>query len=329
MAILPSSCCQSGIRAGFLPAPETFQELLEALTSPKEDAIEMDTVKAEVGADALFFLLGDVEAEQDLAVAVGRELVDEPPHALGLLVPQDVGELARRGVDRLRQLLVVHVGPAAGGLAPLGDDQVARGAAEEAGERGRLVERSPPQALQRDAEGLLVQILGEIRRGAQTAQQIEDAPAVAQDERLLGGGIARRDPPDKVGGNLRLAGLESRIRPHGAHRASDRPCRKSSEEIPYHTSGSAELALARRATWDLLKESPSRTRRPRDRMRDSPWERTASRRSPPAPPEPSRKSPGPRRTWFARSHGLGRGTRNCWQLRCSRPAYPAHPEYLE
>src|SRR5947199_10032247 len=122
MAILPSSCCQSGIRAVFLPAPETFQELLEALTSPKEDAIEMDTVKAEVGADALFFLLGDVDAQQDLPLAHGRELVDETPRALGLLTSQDVGELARRGLDRLRQLLVVQFGREAGGLAPFGDD---------------------------------------------------------------------------------------------------------------------------------------------------------------------------------------------------------------
>src|SRR3954468_10065557 len=139
-----------------------FQDFLETLASPEKDAVEMEAVEAEVGADGSLLFLGHVETQEELPVAVGGELADEPPHGLGLLVLEDAGERARRGVDRLGQLLVVRVGPAAGGLAPLGDDQVARGAAQESRKPGRLVESPLPQALQGDAEGLLMEVLRQL-----------------------------------------------------------------------------------------------------------------------------------------------------------------------
>src|SRR5262245_60765913 len=115
-----------------LPLLEALQELLEALAGSEEHAVEMEAVQPEIGADALLLLLGDIEAQEELAVAVGRKLADQLPHEPGFLVEKDGRELAGRWVDHLLQLLLVGVRTAACRLAPLGRHQVARGAAEEA-----------------------------------------------------------------------------------------------------------------------------------------------------------------------------------------------------
>src|SRR6185295_5671058 len=102
----------SGSRPGG-PDRRALQQLLEPLLGPEEDAAEMNAFETEIGTDALPLLLGDVEAEQDLPVAVGGQLGDQAPHGFGLLVEEDRRERARRGMDRLGQLLVVSLGPAA------------------------------------------------------------------------------------------------------------------------------------------------------------------------------------------------------------------------
>src|SRR6185369_1137651 len=141
-----------------LPQPPALQGLLESLPGAEEDAVEVQAVEAQVRAEALLVLVGDVVAQEKLPVAVGRERADELPHGLRLLVEQDRRELARRRVNRLRQLLIVRVGPPAGRLAPLGGHQVARRAAEEARQPGRLLEALLPQPLEHDAERLLMEV---------------------------------------------------------------------------------------------------------------------------------------------------------------------------
>ena len=97
-----------------------LQDLFEALAGAEEDAVEMKTVEPEIGAEPLFRLLSDIVAEQKLAVAVGRELADQAPHGLSLLVEQHRGKLAPRRMNRLRQLLLVRVGPPPAGAKATG-----------------------------------------------------------------------------------------------------------------------------------------------------------------------------------------------------------------
>src|SRR5262249_47165521 len=105
----------------------------------------MEAVEAEVGADALLVLFGDVETQEHLPVAVDRQLAEEAAHVVRLLAHEDGLELPGRRMDGLREELVVGVGAPAHGLAPLGEEEVARGAAKEAGEPGGLLEDAAPK----------------------------------------------------------------------------------------------------------------------------------------------------------------------------------------
>src|SRR5947209_12372709 len=119
---------------------EALQELFEALAGPEEDAVEVQTFEPEVGANTVLVLLANVEAQQELPVAVGGELADQPSHHRGLLVQQHGLELARRGRHGLGELARVAPGPPAGRLAPFGEEEVASRAAQERREAGRIRE---------------------------------------------------------------------------------------------------------------------------------------------------------------------------------------------
>ena len=89
----------------------------------------MQALEPEVGAEALLVLLANVEAQQELPVAVGGELADQFSDDFGLLVQEDGLQWARRGRHGGGELARIPPGPPARRLAPLGDQQVAGGAA--------------------------------------------------------------------------------------------------------------------------------------------------------------------------------------------------------
>src|ERR1700709_2862421 len=97
----------------FLPLLGAFQELFEALPGSEENAVEVEAVEPEVGADLRFVLPADVEAEQDVAVAVCAELADHFSNDPGLFVQEDGLELARRGCHGRGDLSRVSPGRAA------------------------------------------------------------------------------------------------------------------------------------------------------------------------------------------------------------------------
>src|SRR3954453_14414300 len=74
------------------------QQLLVALAGAVEDAVELQPRQAEVAGDALLVVLGEVEAEQDLAVALVPQLLEDLADEGGVLARQQSRE--RPGVRR-------------------------------------------------------------------------------------------------------------------------------------------------------------------------------------------------------------------------------------
>src|SRR6185295_9434172 len=125
-----------------------LEQLAEALARPEQHPIEVEARKPEVGADPFLVLLGDVEAEQQLAVAVGAQLADQAPHLLDLLLAHEGGELAGRGIGGIDGRRVDRVPLAAPrALAVAAEEHVASGAEEEAREPARLGDRAAAQPL--------------------------------------------------------------------------------------------------------------------------------------------------------------------------------------
>src|SRR6185295_6881265 len=180
-----------------------LEQLAEALARPEQHPIEVEARKPEVDADPLLVLLGDVEAEQQLAVAVGAQLADQAPHLLDLLLAHEGGELAGRGIGGIDGRRVDRVPLAAPrALAVAAEEQVASGAEEEAREPARLGDRAAAQPLEDHPEGLLVEVVGERRVAGQPPQMEQQAAAVARDQLVLGRPVAAPDAADEIDGHL-------------------------------------------------------------------------------------------------------------------------------
>jgi hypothetical protein len=174
------------------------QQLLVALAGAVEDAVELQARQAELLGEAVLVLLGDVEAEQDLAVALVAQLLEHPAHQRGVLPLQQLAELAGARGDRLEDGLAVGLGLAAGGLAVVLQREVAGDLGEEAGELRGLAQLPVPQLLERQAEGVLEEVLGLGTAVGVAVEQERDAAAVAANQPLLGARISRPDPVDQL-----------------------------------------------------------------------------------------------------------------------------------
>src|SRR5581483_4953203 len=89
------------------------QQLLVALPGAVEDAVELQAGEAVVGRDAVLVLLGDVEAEEDLAVALVGQLVEDPADERRALPRQETAERALAGSHGVEDGVAVRVGLAA------------------------------------------------------------------------------------------------------------------------------------------------------------------------------------------------------------------------
>src|SRR5829696_4146692 len=92
-------------------------EIPVTLAGAVQHSVELQAGEAEVGRDALLVFLGDVKAEEDVAVALGAQLPDHLAHEPRILPGQQLGE--RTGAPR-RDIFNFGHGVAVGlGLAPL------------------------------------------------------------------------------------------------------------------------------------------------------------------------------------------------------------------
>src|SRR5262249_38830612 len=146
-----------------LPLLRPVPELPQPLTGTEQDLMEAFRLDLQVRADLLFAVLREVEAEEELAVAVVAELVEKPPHLPCFLVGKDpvegsraaIGENGLRASPPLVLLPAVVQGAVARLLAPVGDEQVARRAADESGELVGLPHLSVADLFEHQRERLL------------------------------------------------------------------------------------------------------------------------------------------------------------------------------
>src|SRR4051794_35840409 len=99
--------------AGFEPGG---QELLVALAGAVGGAVELPAGGGVIGGDLVLVLLGDVEADEDLAVAGGAELADDLADQGGVLPRQKLAQLPLPGGLRREDRLAVGLGLAPRGL---------------------------------------------------------------------------------------------------------------------------------------------------------------------------------------------------------------------
>jgi hypothetical protein len=189
--------------------PRAFQiDLAVALAGAVEDAVELQAGEAEVGRDPVFVLLGDVEAQEDVAVAGGPELLDDPADQVGPLADEEIGERAGARGDGVGQGVAVGLGLAPGPLAVVLDGEAPGDLGDEAGEPRRLPQLIVAQLLEDEAERVLEQILGLGPAVGVAVEQDRDAAAVDLDQALFGPPVSRQDPRDQL---LRLVGVEVRV----------------------------------------------------------------------------------------------------------------------
>src|SRR4051812_33571818 len=124
------------------------QQLLVALPGAMEDAVELQAGEAVVGGDAVLVLLGDVEAEEDLAVALVGQVVEHPADERRVLARQQTAERALAGGHGGEDGVAVRVGLAAGDLAVVLDGEAAGDLGEEARQLGGLAQLPPAELLQ-------------------------------------------------------------------------------------------------------------------------------------------------------------------------------------
>jgi hypothetical protein len=186
-------------------------DLAVALPGAVEDAVELQAGKAEILGDPLLVLLGDVEAEKDVAVPGRPELLDDPAHQVGALAGEQVGERAGapgRAVGDLGEGVAVGLGLAPGGLAVVLDGQIAGDLGDEGGEPRGFPQLTAPQLLQDEPERVLEQVLGLGPAVGVAVEQERDAAAVDLNQPLLGPPVSRPDSRDQL---LRSLGVEVRV----------------------------------------------------------------------------------------------------------------------
>src|SRR5205085_1423693 len=85
----------------------TLEHIAKIAARPKQDAIEVSGVEAEVCADALFRFTIEVEARQQLPIPQRFHKRDGAPHALALLLAKDVRQLTRIGIRDVQRVLFI------------------------------------------------------------------------------------------------------------------------------------------------------------------------------------------------------------------------------
>src|SRR5436305_5727151 len=144
-----------------LPLLRPLPTLPQSLAGTVEDQVEALRLDPQVGADLLLAGLREVEADEHLPVALEAEPGEDLLHLPRLLVGRGAVERGRAAVGerdrRARPLLLplAEVGVARL-LAPVGDEQVARRAADETGEPRGLAHLAAADLLDHQGEGLLV-----------------------------------------------------------------------------------------------------------------------------------------------------------------------------
>src|SRR5262249_49769707 len=137
-----------------------------ALPRSVEHSVELQAAQSPILADFLLGFGGKVKAAEDLSVAVSAELLEHLAHAPRLLASDDPVQCTRlRRLDRLERCRVVGCRPPS---APkvLGY-QVASQARDEAVQPRCVSKLAAANLLQRNAKGLLVQVVhsGCVRSG--------------------------------------------------------------------------------------------------------------------------------------------------------------------
>src|ERR1700681_423465 len=197
-----------------LPLLRPFPELPQPFAGAEEDLVEALRLDFEMRADFLLALVREVEAEEDLAVAVVAQLVEEPLHLAGLLTGQDlverggatVGE-GGHGTGPLLVLTAIVERAVACLFAPVGDEEIARRAANETGKPFGFPHLGAANLFEHQRQSLLVKIVRQGRILSEAAEHQEETVAEARHQLRLGGAIARLNPCDQPGGIiLRWAG---------------------------------------------------------------------------------------------------------------------------
>jgi hypothetical protein len=179
-------------RSFFIPhgSPIKFPE---ALAGPVKHAVEMQAGQSQVHANPVLFIIGDIEAVKHLDVTFIRHLFEDLPHEIGFLFPQQFLELIGRGVRKMRGVFDLGHIFLARGSAEVINDEVPGHAANEAGETLRLSNVAMPNLLKGDAEGFLVNVLGDRRVRNFTADDDHHATAVPLEQFGLGLRVAGSD----------------------------------------------------------------------------------------------------------------------------------------
>jgi hypothetical protein len=162
-----------------------------------EHAVELQAGQAVVGRDAVLVLLREIEAEEDLAVAVVAQLAEDLADQAGALAPGEVLELAGAGERRVEEGLAVGLGLAPGGLAEVLDGEAAGDAGEEARQLRGLAQLTAPQLFEGEPEGVLEEVLGLGPAVRMAVQEDRDAAPVGSDQPLLGVPVPGLDPGDQ------------------------------------------------------------------------------------------------------------------------------------
>jgi hypothetical protein len=163
-----------------------------------KDTVELEAGQAVIGCDPVFVLFGDIEAQEDLAIALVGELFEDPAHEGGVLAVQQLAERARVGGHGLGAGLAVGLGLPAGRLAVVLDGEAAGDLDHEAREGGGLAQLAVAELFEDKAEGVLEEVLG---LGPAVGVAIEEdryTPAVQLDDPFLSPAVAGLDPGDQA-----------------------------------------------------------------------------------------------------------------------------------
>jgi hypothetical protein len=135
------------------------QLISEALTGAKQDASEVSLVEVEIGTDAFLGVLRNIEAKKNLPIARMAQLTDGSANEISVFVVEQPAKRVHTRIGHaLDDLSVVrHVSASLPAL--LVAQEIARGANQKASDLLRVVQAASSQPLERNAEGLLMQIV--------------------------------------------------------------------------------------------------------------------------------------------------------------------------
>jgi hypothetical protein len=154
----------------------------EAFARPVKHAVEMQASQAQVRANPILFIIGDIEAVKHLDVPFIRHLFEHLPYEIGFLFPQQLLELIGRGMGKMRGIFDFGHTFMARGASEIINDEVPGHAANEAGETLRLSNVPLPNLLKGDAECFLMNVLGDRLVRDFTADDDHHATAISLDQ---------------------------------------------------------------------------------------------------------------------------------------------------